>query len=245
MKTNIVMLVKDRPRLTEQTLRTLYQNTPKGAFNLTIVDDSSKLFVFEMADEWTRQQTSDEDLSIIRIVTSKGITGQARNLGVYWAEKYWGRGDWLCLVDNDLYFTPGWLDKLTGIAENTELAGFRLWGGWNHPFLQSQKEYSSPTNKGAILKTHDAVTGASQLMRWETWDKFGPLDAHARGVGQSEDWLFCQKIIKDGGRVGSIYPRVVLNAGITNSFGQPSPGADLMLKELVEAKKQYPDLTWE
>jgi hypothetical protein len=71
------------------------------------------------------------------------------------------------------------------------------------------------------------------------------LDAHAKGVGQSEDWAFCQKIIKDGGRVGSVYPRVVFNCGITNSYGQPSPGADVMLKELQEAKKTYKDLYWE
>lgn len=82
-------------------------------------------------------------------------------------------------------------------------------------------------------------------MRWETWDKYGPLDAHASGVGQSEDYAFCQKIIQDGGKVGSIYPRCVLNCGLTNSFGQPSVGADFMLNELLEAKRTYPDLYYE
>ena len=82
-------------------------------------------------------------------------------------------------------------------------------------------------------------------MKWDIWDEYGPQDAHAPGVCQSEDWKFCQDIIQDGGRVGSIYPRVVLNCGITNSMGEKAPGWDVMLKDLLEAKKEYPNLIWE
>ena len=82
-------------------------------------------------------------------------------------------------------------------------------------------------------------------MRWSTWDKHGPLDAHAKGVGQSEDWKFCQSIIADGGCVGSVYPRVVFNCGVTNSLGQPSPGAEQMIAELREARHAHPNIYWE
>lgn len=241
MVTNIVMLTKDRQRLTRQSLRTLYHHTDHRLFNLTLVDDSddSQLII----------KVSGGNMAILRLVTTRNITGQARNLGVYWAEKYWGRGDWLYLSDNDMYFTPGWLEKLTDFAAKTEPA-FELWGGWNHPFLQPHE--GSDYNKvpkamwnTQVLRAHDAVTGASQLMRWHTWQKYGPLDAHAPGVGQSEDWKFCQDIIKDGGKVGSIYPRCVFNCGVTNSYGKPSTGADVMVKELEEAKRQYPDLYYE
>jgi Glycosyl transferase family 2 len=232
VKVNIVMLVKDRRRLTAQALTTLYKNTPKELFNLVIVDDGSAQPISVLQD----------GMVVLRIWGSSGITGQARNLGVYWAEKYWGRGDYLYLSDNDVYFTPQWLDKLVRIFESTQ-PYVKLIGGWNHTFLQPREsvELSSAT----YLKSHDAVTGASQLMRWATWDKYGPLDAHTPGVCPSEDWQFCQNIIKDGGRVGSVYPRVVFNCGLTNSFGQPSVGADVVLKELQEAKKKYPDLYWE
>ena len=83
------------------------------------------------------------------------------------------------------------------------------------------------------------------MMRWEMWDKYGPLDAHAVGPGQSEDWKFCQDIIKDGGLVGSLQPHLVFNCGITNSLGDDSPGADQMQAQLKQAKSQYPELTWE
>jgi hypothetical protein len=121
----------------------------------------------------------------------------------------------------------------------------KLMGGWNHPYLQPTWQSTKWPDKSRQVATHDAITGASQLMCWDTWDKYGPLEAHAPGVSQSEDWLMCQKIIKDGGRVGSVYPRVVFNTGVTNSYGKPATGQDVMLKELQEAKVKYPDLYWE
>lgn len=234
MKVNIVMLSRGRDRLLNQTIDTLRRNTPHELFNLTVIQD------------WSDETYIDKEIALLRyhenenwvyLTQSKSITGQARNLGIYWAEKYWGRGDYLYLTDNDMYFTPHWLEELVSFS----VLPFKVIGGWNHPFLKPHEE--NIFNYGCL--SHDAVAGASQLMRWETWDKYGPLDAHAVGVGQSEDWKFCQDIIKGGGRVGSIYPRVVFNCGVTNSFGQPSPGADVMIKELQVAKMKYPDLYWE
>lgn len=233
MKVNCVMIAHNRPRLTAQAMRSLGNNAPKELYNLTVIDDCSFNTVLAL----------DDNTTVLRIQNSKGITGQARNLGVYFAEKYWGRGDYLYLSDNDVYFTPGWLYSMIETMVIFKDANTPLIGGWNHPFLQPKE--SIAMGNGLCLKSHDAVTGASQMMRWETWDKFSPLDAHAPGVGQSEDWAFCQKIIKDGGRVGSIYPRCIYNTGLTNSLGQPSPGADVMLKELIEAKKLYPELVYE
>lgn len=249
MKVNIVMLVKNRPRLTSQALRSLYSNTPKELYNITIIDDDSDTTNYEPARDFALLGPT-EQTALLTIANSKSITGQARNLGVYWAEKYWGRGDWLYLSDNDVYFTPHWLRELLTIAEAGEKVypPIRLVGAWNHPFLGSHSGMYLAEREGygkPNFHLHDAVAGASQLVRWATWDKYGPLDAHAVGVGQSEDWKMCQDIIKDGGKVGSIFPRAVLNCGITNSFGVASPGADVMLKELQEAKKQFPDLYWE
>lgn len=240
MKVNIVMLVKDRPKLTWQCLRSLAENTPKELYNLTIVNDASRPEMSETLREIAAKSTH---VALLENVTSRGITGQARNLGVYWAERYWGRGEWLYLSDNDVYFTRSWLERLVTEFENYgPTYGYKLIGGWNHPFLQPNEMQPHLSVK---INAHDAVTGASQLMKWATWDKYGPLDAHAKGVGQSEDWKFCQDIIKDGRLVGSIYPRVVLNCGVTNSFGEPSPGAAVMIRELKAAKPMYPDLYWE
>jgi GT2 family glycosyltransferase len=250
MKCNIVMLVKDRPKLTNQALRSLYSNTDPSLYDLTIIDDGSQGPYLPARDFALLGRP--ENTTMLTITNSKNITGQARNLGVYFAEKYWGRGDFLLLLDNDLFMTQGWLETLIAAFNLVEVTRqCKLLGGWNHPFLQPapgtpiMAEWAAGRIPGFQYKEHDAVAGACQLMRWKTWDAFGPLDSHSPGVGQSEDFKFSQDIIKAGGKVGSLYPRCVYNTGLTNSFGQPSPGSDVMLKELQEAKRKFPDLYWE
>lgn len=242
MKTNIVMLVHGRVRLTNQALRTLFENTDGDTYTLTLIDDASQ--GTEMSDVismWVRTfNNAYKNVSLLRVFPHVGVTGRVRNLGVEWSRQQFGEGDWLYLSDNDVYFTPGWLDTLTDVLVGPPHAC--VLGGWNHPYLKPYMPVSPPF---PVLHTHDAVTGASQLMKWSTWNEFGPLDAHAKGVGQSEDWAFCQKVVKAGGRTASIYLRVVLNCGITNSYGQPSTGSDDMRKDLEAAKVLYPDLYWE
>ena len=240
MKVNIVMLTHNREALLTQAVGSLYEHTDRALFNLTLVDDSSQRSPLDYIHE-----LHEGNATTLRIENSKGITGQARNLGIYWAERYWGRGDWLYLTDNDVYFTPGWLDKIIlGLRVGETRGTFRVMGGWNHPFLKPNS-YHPVSTDGLLdftVTSHDAITGASQLMRWATWDQYGPLDAHAVGTGQSEDWKFCQDIIKDGGWVGCIQPHVVINCGLTNTEGKPIPGHDEVAAELAEWRKQYPHL---
>jgi hypothetical protein len=233
MKVNIVMLTKNRPRLTDQTLSTLYRNTPHHLFNLTIVDDESDVPI----------KFHETNAVLLRIEHSSGITAQARNLGVYFAEKYWGRGDMLYLSDNDVFNTDCWLQKMLQAFDYGEPHGLKLLGGWNHPYHQTNESAKLPS--GSLVCTNHALAGASQLMRWDTWDKYGPLEHGAPGVCQGEDVTFCNKITADGGKVAKLYPHVLLNTGVTNSHGQPAPGADLMVKELEIARKSYPELVWE
>lgn len=245
MVTNIVLIAKNRPDLTKQTIDTLYRNTDLAQFNLTIIDDDSDCMVRYIDKIWISNRWRSGNCTILRSERSRGITGQVRNLGIYWSEKYWGRGDYLYLTDADTYFTPGWLDTLIASIEDDRCRPVvKLLGGWNHPYMQPHAN-DQAVLPGYIVRSHDAVAGASQLMRWETYDKHGPFDAHSPGVGQSEDWAFCQKIIQAGGKVGSIYPRVVFNCGVTNSLGVLSPGADIMVEELKEERRKYPDLYWE
>lgn len=241
-KVNIVMLVRNRRLLTAQALESLDDNTDKSLYNLTVVDDGSEIPITNAYHPAHR--SIGDNATVLRIEHgSKGITGQARNLGVYWAERYWGRGEYLYLSDNDMYFTPGWLEKLIAAVSYADWK-VGLIGGWNHPYLQPKPAPTVFSFTDFKVCAHDAVAGASQLMSWHIWYQFGPLDAHAPGVGQSEDWKFSQSIIQSGGLVGSIYPRVVFNCGVTNSLGAASTGADEMVRELVEAKKTYEDLYW-
>lgn len=213
---NIVMLVRNRYRLTKQTLDSLFANT-EGDFTLTIVDDGSGEFL-------TRQLLADvanrENVSVLSVSNSDHVLGKLKNLGVLWSEKRWGRSDWLYLSDNDAYFTQGWNATLTQTMMEAEPETWVM-GGCNHPFHRPTSEYDG-------WASHLALAGTSWLMRWFTWDHFGPLlETGAPGVCQSEDAEFCQRLIEYGGLVSSINPPVVYDTGITQSDGKPSPGADI------------------
>lgn len=222
---SIVMLVKDRPRLTHQALWSLAKHTDVD-YNLTIVDDNSGPDTWEMLRMFagTHKRTA-----LLRNETSKGITGQARNLAIYWSERYWGRGKWLVMADNDIAFLPNWASQMEAVMTDGYKDKLRLLGGARHPYHQPNAQFNG------WVET-DAVAGYLQMMGWDIWDAYGPLDAHAPGVCQSEDFAFCQKI-RQLYRVGYITPSVVMDCGLTTTDGRPAIGR--------EAKQLWPGLIYE
>lgn len=225
MMVNVTMLTRNRPRLTKQALTTLCKNWSNG-MRLTILDDRSE----------------QETLDILRyfygglcavVRNTKPIgTGEARNMVVKASERVWGRGGLLYLSDNDVAFRHGWLEKLTEAYEAAWTKGFRVLGAYNHPF-------HLPTNTLAIAGVHvhsvNALATQSMLMRWEVWDKYGPFcQTPVDKVCQSEDVDFTNRIRADGFKIGVVSPALVVSTGITNTFGQPIPGWELV-------KRQAPD----
>src|SRR2546422_2117387 len=244
MTTNCVMLVRDRPELTRQAITTMLEHADATRFNLTVVDDGSD-------DETrfiphTRPSQDASRVSVLRLSPARGIVGLLRNLGIAESERAFGRGEFLYLADNDCYCLPGWLDTLTHALSISESCGIRLLGGTNHPFHQANTHLPLSID----VRTHNAVQGISHLMRWKTFDDYGPFDAHAPGIGQSEDFAFSRKIVEAGYLVGSVYPRVVLNCGLLDSYGKPCVGYEAVKKELegeirawgLEGKVYYPTL---
>lgn len=223
---NIVMLVKDRPRLTLQALTSLVKNTDVD-YNVTIIDDGSAYETRDMLGLFGKLGS----VAVLRNETSKGITGQVRNLGVYWAERYWGRGDYLYLSDNDVYFRPNWASKMIAVYDGQLNAGLEVLGGVRHPYHQPLH-----LHEGGWAET-DAVAGYSQLMNWAVWVDNGPLDAHAPGVCQSEDHQFCQRILTGGGKVGYMIDPVIIDCGLTNTDGKPATGYEV--KQVGEAGVYY------
>lgn len=212
---NIVMLTKDRSRLVTQSLRTLYANT-RGPFTLTLIDDGGTVQPY--ADYQDRT-----NIAILRNTTSAGITARVRNLGVYWSERTFGRGDWLCLADNDLYFCPGWDEQIVRVADEAGRVGAVLVGGQNHPYHGAIQEHEG-------WREYLALAGSHWLMRWEIWDRFGPLKEGAPGPCNGEDDKFCADVRKTGLKVGACWPEVVIDCGITQTGGKDAPGADLKMK---------------
>lgn len=190
-----------------------------------IVDDASDYMTREVIDKAVKAE--GDGISVVR-VSSCGVTGRLKNLGVYWSEKMFGRGEYLYVMDNDGYYTEGWDQHIVKCLDYTSV---RLVGPYKHPYHQTNWP-ALPLDLDQQYSFHptDAVQGIGHFMAWETWDKYGPLDAHAIGTNQSEDYAFCRKIVDDGYLVGSIQPEVVHNCGFTGTNGKPSPGAEVMTR---------------
>lgn len=218
------MLVRDRPRLTRQALQTLVAHT-SAPYTLTIIDDGSGRETREMLEFHARHSNNT---ALVRIANSRGITGMNRNLSVYWSEKYFGRGDWLCLVDNDVAFQPGWAERMTAALMEVETggAGHRVYllGGQRHPYHLPNETLCLAS--GDRIEVTDAVAGYCQLMRWEIWDRFGPLDALTPGVCQGEDFKFSRDIYTAGGKTGYLAPPAVIHTGFTRTDGAPAAGVE-------------------
>ena len=224
MKTNLVMIARDRHRLTTQAFESIRNNTSEGSYTLTVVDDgSTEEFYQDSPALLANQQT----YAWLRMMPGLHILGGLRNCGAWYSEKLFGRGDYLCFLDNDVYVKPGWLEKMA--LSLVGIPPLRVLGGCRHPF-HGTSDIAYGVDRFGVYCT-DAVAGYSMMMSWDTYDRFGPFVENQPGPGASEDYAFCRKVVDAGYRVGYIHPHVLLHCGITNSDGKPATGADQFIRE--------------
>ncbi len=221
--TNIVIIGRGRLALARQTIESLYANTDPSQFNAVFVSDQDDDF---RVLRYLRG-INHKNFSLLE-VSSNGshVLSQLKNLGAYYSEQRWGRGDWLYFSDNDVWFAPQWLEKLTTTAAAHEHLGFSLFGGQIHPFHQRIANPPIIKDQKYLMSEYAILDGPSWLMRWNTWDTYGPLQrTTATGVCQSEEVPFCADLVKDGGRIGVIEPRMVVHTGLSQTDGKEAPGA--------------------
>jgi len=224
--TNVTMLCANRPRLLKQALDSIGDLSNA---TVTIRDAGMNKEVDRLAIRWCQLDVTRREL----FSSSRKLgTGPARNQVVASSAETFGRGDYLYLSDDDVCWTdPNWLAKLIDVYENMWSTGYRVLGAYCHPFSQPV------TWHGSVYEVY-ALTSQSMLMRWSVWDEFGPFcDTPAGKVCQSEDVDFSNRIRAAGFKVGVISPALLVNTGITNSFGEKIPGWELV-------KSQCPESVW-
>jgi len=205
------MLTFGRPRLVEQALRTLEFNTSPFEYTLTTYDDKGLLG-----------------------------TGNARNQVIELSEKTHGRGQYLYLSDCDVAFRWGWLPILVAAYEYaSEHLSVGAIGGCCHPYHHAiesvpfeykfEEYFSRHADYHGAIGITLALPTQSMLMDWSIYDKYGPFDKTEPGrVNCGEDWLFTERMRKDGLRVAALYPPVVLNTARHDSFGNLAVGHELV-----------------
>lgn len=226
--TNITMLCANRPRLLKQALDSIGDLSDA---TVTIRDAGMNPEVLQIARDWSADKPSRTLTSAAKIGT-----GPARNSVILTSDYLHERGDYLYLSDDDVYFLrPDWLRVLIDAYEVAWEYGFRVIGAYGHPFHHPiPGEQFVKTETGHVFPVY-ALALQSMLMKWEVWDKYGPFcDTPVGKVCQSEDADFCNKIREDGFKVGVISPPLLVNCGITNSFGDHIPGWEMVKGQAPE-----------
>jgi len=215
--TNVVMIARGRAALTRQALKSLYENTPRDEFSLVMIDDASYRPV--TPDNFPELRKGNVSV-VLELTKHCGILGMLRNMGQELASTHpqLGRGDYLLFVDNDVYFRPQWLERMTDALDLDRNCG--VLGGQRHPY------HGVNFRPQLRVDATDAVAGYAMMMRWGVWDAIGPFDAHAKGLGQSEDFALCRKAYTQGMYVGYHNPPTILHTGMTDTNGKPIAGAD-------------------
>jgi hypothetical protein len=229
---NATMLVCNRPMLTRQALFSLGP-TDGDVFNMTVSEDAKcDSATQQVLTEWYQSNPKNKHLCGH---TAEYGTGSLRNQVIEASEKYFGRGEFLYLTDNDTFAYPALFEKLVPIYKYAWTLGFRVLGAVNHPYHQpiaSHAVFGGGTQPICEIREVQALALQSMLMKWGVWDKYGPFDDTPVGrVRMSEDVAFTNKIRADGGRIGVVHPALVVNTGITDSFGEKIPGWEIVKKE--------------
>jgi hypothetical protein len=220
--TNITMLAATRPRLLKQALASIGDLSNA---TVTIRDADMNDEVGDIIEYWSLPRVKTIPFQQCRPMG----TGPARNETILKSERLLGRGDYLYLSDDDVYFLQhDWLKILTAAYDEAREQGFRVLGAYGHPFNRPCAPAIRLSTRWNIEEVY-AVATQSMLMDWETWDEFGPFcDTPAGKVCQSEDVDFCNRVRAAGYKVGVISPALLVNTGITNSFGEHIPGWELV-----------------
>lgn len=218
--TNLVLLVHNRVNLTRQALASIVANTT-SMYTLLIVADSCDAETLALIEEYSHAK---QNIKYLTANDERGCIGALRNVGAKTSEWTFGRGNYICFLDNDVYVMPNWIQALSSRLMDADLRyKAKVLGGNQHPYHGTNADHGG-------FHECDAVAGYSMFMSWATWDKYGMFDATQKGIGASEDWAFCQRVIADGGKVGYIHPAVLHHCGITGSNGNPATGAEAIVK---------------
>lgn len=106
-RVTVIVTQRERFGMTEESLDSLYENTP--GVRLIYVDGKSPGRVAG----YLRREAAARGFTLIR-KDHFLAPNQARNLGVAAAET-----EYVAFCDNDVLYTPGWLDRLVACADET------------------------------------------------------------------------------------------------------------------------------
>lgn len=183
MKVSIIMPVFNQLEYTKICVRSIIKNTPEDTYELIVINNGST----DGTALWLKKKK-------IRAIINK------KNLGV---AKAWNqgirasKGEYCCIINNDVLVTKGWLDALTGFYENKAGAGIVCPGT-----MEGSKRYDTDAYglkytsrmKGTEAK---GLFGWCMLIKRDVFKTAGYFD-ESFGIGIGEDTDFRMRLKKYG-----------------------------------------------
>jgi len=197
---SLILVTYNKLELTDACLRSLEKNTHYKNFEVIVVDNDSRDSTPDYLREWARR---GENRRIILNPDNRGFAA-GNNQGLRIA-----RGEYLVLLNNDTYVTPGWLGTLVHHLKRDPSAG--IVGPvtnniGNESKIQisydsmAEMEYAArvytSSHLGEIMPLHTAAFFCVAFSR-DIYDKVGDLD-EAFGIGMFEDDDYCRRVQQVG-----------------------------------------------
>jgi GT2 family glycosyltransferase len=228
--TNITLLCANRPRLLKQALDSIGDLSD---VHVAIRDAGMNPEVLQIIKDWGKDKNC-----YLTTTPDKIGTGEARNR-VIGMSRMCAQGKYLYLGDDDVFFLrPDWLNVLIAAYEQAWEFGYRVLTAYAHPYngpIAGEVIHVPAAGHECGVYPVMAIATQSMLMRWSVFDEFGPFCLTPAGkVCQSEDVDFGNRVRAAGYKLGLIKPALLVNTGITNSFGEKIVGWEMVKAEAPE-----------
>lgn len=197
---SLILVTYNKLELTDACLRSLEKNTHYKNFEVIVIDNDSRDSTPDYLREWVSR---GENRRIILNPDNRGFAA-GNNQGLRIA-----RGEYLVLLNNDTYVTPGWLGTLVHHLKrdpNAGIVGPVTNNIGNESKIQisydsmAEMEYAArvytSSHLGEIMPLHTAAFFCVAFSR-DIYDKVGDLD-EAFGIGMFEDDDYCRRVQQVG-----------------------------------------------
>jgi len=202
-KTSIVILAHNQVEYTRKCLDSILRCT-NSPYEIVIVDngstDGTDEYLSEFKAEWeTKPGDFCKAVKLVRHDLNLGYAG-GNNSGIAVSE-----GAYVCLMNNDIVVTPGWLDRLTRFAEwdprigivgpvSNHVSGQQLAEkvSYNQDTLHKLEEFAADWARTCDQPYEEALrlVGFCMLIKRVVIEQIGGLDTRF-GLGNYEDDDFC------------------------------------------------------
>ncbi|MBU3864068.1 glycosyltransferase [Streptomyces sp. 4503] len=209
-----IITSRERFSYAEESLESFYAHTDVPC-RVVYVDVNSP------SDRWERLQRLSDIHGFTSVRVNKYVSPNcARNIGLRYAE-----GEYVVFLDNDVEYTPGWLEPLIDCADKEQAAmvgplylhgpleeqtvhmaggDMEFSGTWGtREFTQTQRHFMKPVSEVPADELHrqrcDIIEFHCALVRRSVFDQVGGMD---EGLLTTREHLdFSQRVLDAGGTV--------------------------------------------